>query len=85
MFIAKSFAKKHYKGAMDAMKSLSGKAKNEAALVKLAGVKNYSKLRMNRMKKSSTFKKLVSDLIYFDKNLLHINQVNQTFHEKTLT
>mgnify|MGYP001170540884 FL=1 len=57
MFIAKSFAKKHYKGAMDAMKSLSGKAKNEAALVKLAGVKNYSKLRMNRMKKSSTFKK----------------------------
>ena len=36
MFIAKSFAKKHYKGAMDAMKSLSGKAKNEAALVKLA-------------------------------------------------
>ena len=40
MFIAKSFAKKHYKGAMDAMKSLSGKAKNEAALVKLAGVKN---------------------------------------------
>ena len=53
MFIAKSFAKKHYKGAMDAMKSLSGKAKNEAALVKLAGVKNYSKLRMNRMKKSS--------------------------------
>jgi hypothetical protein len=27
MFIAKSFAKKHYKGAMDAMKSLKGKIK----------------------------------------------------------
>ena len=57
IFVAKTIAKKSYKDAMDAMKSLSGKAKNEAALVKLAGVKNYSKLRMNRMKKSSTFKK----------------------------
>ena len=28
MFIAKSFAKKHYKGAMDAMKSLKVNLKN---------------------------------------------------------
>ena len=48
---------KIFKGAVDAMKSLSGKAKNEVAIVKLTGIKNYSKLRMNRIKKSSTFKK----------------------------
>ena len=27
IFVAKQFAKKHYKGAMDAMKSLKGKIK----------------------------------------------------------
>ena len=34
---------KIFKGAVDAMKSLSGKAKNEVAIVKLTGIKNYSK------------------------------------------
>ena len=64
MFIAKSFAKKHYKGAMDAMKSLSGKAKNEAALVKLAGDKNYSKLRvtLDYKKDLHVIKKIVKNL-----------------------
>ena len=32
MFIAKSFAKKHYKGAMDAMKSLKGKFKKPTGM-----------------------------------------------------
>jgi len=32
MFIAKSFAKKHYKGAMDAMKSLKGKIKKPTGM-----------------------------------------------------
>ena len=32
MFIAKSFAKKHYKGAMDAMKSLKSKIKKPTGM-----------------------------------------------------
>jgi len=35
-------------------KGVAKKIKNEASVVKLAGVKNYSKFKMNRIKKSST-------------------------------
>tara|TARA_S200002703_G_scaffold102725_1_gene88986 strand:- start:261 stop:527 length:267 start_codon:yes stop_codon:yes gene_type:complete len=42
---------KIFKGAIDAVKSLSNKTKHEASVVKLAGVKNYSKLKMKRIKR----------------------------------
>ena len=48
MFIAKSFAKKHYKGAMDAMKSLKSKIKKptgmkEKAMAAGSKVKTFAK------------------------------------------
>tara|TARA_Y100000004_G_scaffold176311_1_gene216762 strand:- start:503 stop:790 length:288 start_codon:yes stop_codon:yes gene_type:complete len=54
---AKIFAKKHYKSALDSINTLKSKAKSEMKLVKLAGVKDYSRLRMNRIKKSSAYAK----------------------------
>ena len=42
IFVAKQFAKKHYKGAMDAMKSFKGKIKKPKGIKKektIAGVK----------------------------------------------
>ena len=45
MFIAKSFAKKHYKGAMDAMKTLKGKIKKPKGIKEktIAGMKKWAK------------------------------------------
>ena len=48
MFIAKSFAKKHYQGAMDAMKTLKGKIK------KPKGIKEKTIAGMKKVKSSAT-------------------------------
>ena len=47
-------AKSKVKGYGSKAKEAAKKIKNEASVVKLAGVKNYSKFKMNRIKKFST-------------------------------
>ena len=48
VFVAKQFAKKHYKGAMDAMKTLKGKIK------KPKGIKEKTIAGMKKVKSGAT-------------------------------